>query len=296
MPKTGVEKKRHEDILTVEEIVEITKAAAKCGIKKVRITGGEPLVRRGIIDICKRVSETEGISEVCLTTNGILIPEFANKLKAAGVNRLNISLDTLEGETYKKITRSDSLDAALRGVDVAIKTGFDTIKINAVLIGGINEDDILKMLEYTKRHKVDVRFIELMPIGECANWAREKFISSQTVLEVAPQLINVELADGVSKLYKLPDALGTVGLISPISSHFCPECNRIRITADGKLKPCLHSIEEINLRGLHGEDLENTIRNAIWDKPHQHNLNRRGRCPHRPAPVANKRNMNEIGG
>jgi len=282
MPETGVEKKRHEEILSVEEIAEIVNAAAKCGIKKVRITGGEPLVRRGIIDICRRVSETKGISEICLTTNGIAVPEFAGELKAAGVNRLNISLDSLERETYKEITRKDSLEAALRGVDIAIKTGFDAIKINAVLIGGINEDDILRLIDYTKNHKVDVRFIELMPIGQCADWAKEKFLSSQIVLEKVPELIDAGM-QGVSKLYKLPGALGTVGLISPISSHFCPACNRIRITADGKLKPCLHSAEEINLRGLLGEDLENAIRDAIWSKPQQHNN-------------TNTRNMNEIGG
>jgi len=301
MPETGVEKKRHEDILSVEEIADITKAAAACGIKKVRITGGEPLVRRGIIDICRHIAQTDGISEVCLTTNGIAVPEFADDLKAAGVNRLNISLDSLDHETYKKITRKDSLDAALRGVETAIKTGFDAIKVNAVLIGGLNEKDIIRLLDLTKKHKIDVRFIELMPIGQCAKWAKEKFISSQKVLEIAPQLINVEEAQGVSRLYKLPEALGTIGLISPISSHFCPACNRIRITADGKLKPCLHSTKEVNLRGLHGEELVNAIKNAILSKPQQHNLTHTNHPLSADSTLFTKegkgqRNMNEIGG
>jgi len=298
VPETGVPKKRHEDILTVEEINEIVQAAASCGIKKVRITGGEPLVRRGIIDICKFIAGADGISEVCLTTNGIALPEFASGLKAAGVNRLNISLDTLDRKTYNKITRTDLLEAALHGVDIAIKTGFDAIKINAVLIGGMNESDIWRLLDFTKKYKVDVRFIELMPIGECADWAKEKFVSSQIVLKTAPELVETGM-QGVSKLYKFPDALGTVGLISPISSHFCPTCNRIRITADGILKPCLHSAEEINLRGLHGDALENVIKDAILGKPEKHKLCRGDRLPltnHPPLEGKGRRNMNEIGG
>jgi len=288
MPETGITKLKHEDVLSVEEIAEIVQATAACGITKVRVTGGEPLVRRGIVDICKKISETDGIRELCLTTNGILVPQFASELKAAGVNRLNISLDSLDRVTYNEITRADLFDEALAGVHAALETGFDAIKINVVLIGGVNDNDILGLLELTRKYKVDVRFIEIMPIGECANWAATRFVGAQCVLQLAPELNEIG-TDGVSKKYKLPGGLGSVGLISPISSHFCPTCNRIRVTSDGTLKPCLHSAEEINLRGLHGADLENAVRKAIFEKPRKHDLD--------SGEISSAaRNMNAIGG
>jgi len=288
MPEEGVKRLNHEDILSVEEIAEVVQASAACGITKVRITGGEPLVRRGIVEICKVVAGTEGINEVCLTTNGILLPQFVNELKSAGVNRLNISLDSLNRATYHGITRFDNLDDALVGLQTALETGFDAIKVNAVLIGGVNDSEILSLLELTRKYKVDVRFIELMPVGECASWASSRFYSAQNILRLAPELRETG-TDGVSKKYILPEGMGSVGLISPISSHFCPTCNRIRITAEGKLKPCLHSAEEINLRGLHGSELESTIRDAIYRKPKKHEIDE-------GVSSASVRNMNEIGG
>ena len=288
MPEDGVRKKRHEDILSVGEITEIVRAAAVCGITKVRVTGGEPLVRNGIVEICKSISKTPGIRELCMTTNGILLPQYAGEIKNAGVRRLNISLDSIDPKTYREITRTGTLESALEGIYAALETGFDAVKINAVLIGGVNDGEILSLLDLTRRFNVDVRFIEVMPIGECADWAESRFISTSYVLELAPELYDVG-ADGVAKLYKLPDGLGTVGLISPISSHFCPTCNRIRVAADGKLKPCLHSAEEIDLRGLRGVELENVIRSAILRKPQKHRLDV-GEIS------SSRRNMNAIGG
>jgi len=288
MPEDGVEKRRCEDIMSVDEITEVVRAAAVCGINKVRVTGGEPLVRNGIVEICRRISATPGIKELCLTTNGILLPKYADELKAAGIKRLNISLDSLDPETYREITRTGTLESALEGVRTALDKGFESVKINAVLIGGVNDGEILALLEQTRRHNVNVRFIEVMPIGECAGWAEGRFISTSRVLELAPELIDVG-ADGVAKLYKLPGGFGTVGLISPISSHFCPTCNRIRVAADGRLKPCLHSAEEINLRGLRGRELEEAIRAAIAGKPQKHKLDA-GEIS------ASMRNMNAIGG
>ena len=288
MPEGGVEKRMREDILSVEEITEIVRAAAVCGITKVRVTGGEPLVRGGIIEICKRISGTPGISELCLTTNGILLPKYAGELKASGVRRLNISLDSLDPETYREVTRTGTLDAALDGVKAALDTGFDAVKINAVLMGGVNDDEIINMLALTRRYNVNVRFIEVMPIGECAQWAEERFVNASRVLELAPELQDIG-ADGVAKLYRLPGGLGTVGLISPISSHFCPTCNRIRVAADGMLKPCLHSADEIDLRGLRGAELEETLRSAILQKPLKHSLDS-GQISQ------SRRNMNAIGG
>ena len=288
MPEHGVIKQLHEDILSVEEIAEIVRAAAACGITKVRVTGGEPLVRKGIIEICTVISQTPGICELCMTTNGILLPKYATQLKNAGVSRLNIGIDSIDPEIYRKITRIGTQEDAFNGVKAALDAGFDAIKINVVLIGGMNDGEILSLLDLTRRFNVNVRFIEVMPIGECAGWAEARFLKAASVLELAPELQDIGI-DGVAKLYMLPGALGTVGLISPISSHFCPTCNRIRVAADGMLKPCLHSSDEINLRGLRGVELENTIRSAISSKPQKHRLDL-GEIS------SSARNMNAIGG
>ena len=288
MPEEGVVKKQHEDILSVEEIAEIVRAASACGITKVRVTGGEPLVRRGIIDICKTITGISGIRELCITTNGVLLGEYAEKLKAAGVKRLNISLDSLDPETYRQITRVGTLDTAIQGIKTALDTGFDAIKINTVLIGGVNEHEIREIINLTLQYKVDVRFIEVMPIGECADWAKNRFINASKILEIVPELRDIG-DDGVAKLYKLPGGLGSVGLICPISSHFCPSCNRVRIAADGRLKPCLHSADEINLRGLKGQELEDMMRTSIYRKPFKHRLES-------GESSLSMRNMNAIGG
>jgi len=277
-----------EGILSIDEIVEIVRAASVCGIKKIRLTGGEPLVRADIVEICRRVSETPGITELCLTTNGILLPKFVDELKTSGVTRLNISLDSLDPVTYKDITRNGTLEGALSGVYAALDRGFKAVKINAVLIGGVNDNEILSLLELTRKHNAHVRFIEMMPIGETADWAETRFVSVDKVKEIASELVEIG-SEGVAQLYRLPDGLGTVGLISPISSHFCPTCNRIRVASDGKLKPCLHSPDEIDLRGLSGKALEDAIHLAIYDKPFKHKLD--------DGHVSESmRNMNEIGG
>ena len=288
MPEEGVEKRRHSEILSVEEIEEIVRASAECGIRKVRVTGGEPLVRRGIVDICRRISAIPGVEELDMTTNGVLLPKLAVELKKAGVKRLNISLDTLNPDKYRHITRCGNLDEALRGIDAAFEAGYDMIKINTVLIGGVNDDEIPAFVNMTRDKNIHVRFIELMPIGESAEWSHERFISNSCVLEKIPQLEKAG-SSGVAQLYRLPGAPGTVGLISPISSHFCPTCNRIRITADGKLKPCLHSADEVDLRGLHGEALVDTISQAIGAKPLRHLLDENDKS-------FSQRNMNAIGG
>ncbi|MCL2342906.1 MAG: GTP 3',8-cyclase MoaA [Firmicutes bacterium] len=286
MPAEGVVKRAHADILRVEEIGEIVRACAACGITKVRLTGGEPLVRRGIVDICRLAAATEGIREVCMTTNGVLLPEYAQKLRDAGLRRVNISLDSLNPETYRGVSRRDELSAAERGLEAALGAGFDAVKVNAVLMAGINDGEIAKLAALTRRG-VDVRFIELMPVGERAAWNREHFLENSAVLKALPELIPAG-AEGVATYYRLPSASGRVGLISPVSAHFCPDCNRIRVTSDGKLKPCLHAKAEINLRGLRGAALEETVRAAIGQKPERHALER--------GVSESGRNMNEIGG
>ena len=287
MPAGGVEKRRHEDVLTVEELEEFARSAGRCGIRKIRLTGGEPLVRRGIVDICARTAAAPGVEEVCMTTNGLLLPKLAPELRKAGLRRVNISLDTLSPELYRELTRVGNIEDAVAGLKAALDN-FETVKINAVLIGGTNEPEIRQMVYITKDAPVELRFIELMPIGECAHWPRERFLENSAVLEAVPELEPCGTS-GVARLFSLPNARGRVGLISPLSSHFCPECNRIRITPDGRLKPCLHSAQEIELRGFHGAELDAKLREGICAKPMRHHLS--------PAsPSESLRGMSRIGG
>ena len=290
MPEEGVCKKNHADMLTEDEMITAVEAAAALGITKLRITGGEPLIKRNILSLCRRASAIEGIRDVALTTNGILLPQMAQDLKDAGVNRLNLSLDTLDPERYAYITRTGTLDQALEGLRVALATGFDKIKINAVLIGGFNDDQIRDLVELTRRYPVDMRFIEMMPMYDNPDFNEGSYLPCSTVLDVLPELQPVEEDGSVAKLYRLPDAQGNVGLISPLSAHFCSECNRIRLTADGKLKPCLHSGDEYSLKGLDFAGMKAMLEEVIWNKPAWHgdldaaHLSQAGRT------------MNQIGG
>jgi cyclic pyranopterin phosphate synthase len=268
MPE-GVCQKRHQDILSFEEITEIVTAAAQLGVRKVRITGGEPLVRRGVVDLCRMVSQVPGIQEVALTTNGTLLGGCAHALKEAGVHRVNISLDTLDPEKYEYITGGGKLEDALRGIEAAYEAGLTPLKVNTVLIGGFNDSEISSFVELTRKRPVELRFIELMPMG--GKFGKNAYLPGDEVLRQVPELIPLESEQGgVARLYRLPDGQGKVGLISPLSRHFCATCNRLRLTSEGSLKPCLHSNQEISVRGLHGEELVTTLRQAILDKPKMH--------------------------
>lgn len=287
MPADGVSKRQHQEILSHEEIFEIASTCVSLYVKKIRLTGGEPLVRRGIIDLCQKLRGLSGLKELCLTTNGALLPQMAAPLRAAGVDRLNISLDTLRADRFAEMTRLGKLEDVLSGIRSAEEAGFHKLKLDVVLIGGFNDDEIGNFLELTLKHSWEVRFIELMPMGPCSHWEKERFLSVDTVLDRFPTLQEIS-PSGVARRYQLPGAQGTVGLISPLSHNFCNECSRIRVTADGKLKGCLHSREEISLRGLHGSDLEAAIRQGILHKPPRHFLAER--------PSDTLRNMNQIGG
>ena len=290
MPEDGVCKKDHADMLTEDEFIDAVKAAAELGITKVRITGGEPLVKKNIVSICRRTAEVTGIREVCLTTNGVLLPELAKPLREAGVKRLNLSLDTLKPEKYAYITRNGSLDAFRAGLDAAFEAGFEKIKINSVLIGGFNDDEIEDLARLTMEYPVDMRFIELMPMYDSGDFGIDAYVPYSRVLEKLPEAVPVPQDGGVAKLYRLPGAKGNIGLISPVSAHFCGECNRLRLTADGKLKPCLHAADEYSIKGLSAQDMKKVMAEAIWNKPAWHgdldavNRSKAGR------------NMNEIGG
>lgn len=289
MPEEGVCKLRHDQMLTEEEMVRAVQAAAKLGIEKVRVTGGEPLTKPNILSICRQVAQVPGIQEVSITTNGIRLPELAVPLREAGVRRVNISLDTLNPEKYAYITRRGVLDKALAGLDAALDAGFDRVKINAVLIGGFNDDEIPALAALTRERPVDVRFIELMPMSGNRDFGPESYIPVSRVLEKLPQAVP-EKEEGVARLYRLPGAMGRVGLISPLSQHFCASCNRIRLTADGKLKPCLHSAEEISIKGLDDTAMLDRMRQAIWGKPQCHGA--LGPLSRSETP----RSMNQIGG
>ena len=288
MPAEGVSKAAHSDIASFEELYEMAQACVTLGVHKIRVTGGEPLVRLGVLDFLKKLGKLEGVDTLCITTNAVLLSKYAQELKKAGVNRLNISLDTLDPEKYRRISRIGRLSDALDGFHAAASAGFENIKVNAVLIGGVNDDEIESLVDFAGKYGITLRFIELMPIGQCAKWDKSHFISGETVIERVPQLVPAG-SDGVARLYSIPGTRGKVGLISPVSHRFCSSCNRVRITADGKLKPCLHSHEEINLRGLHGDELLSAVKEAILKKPLRHRLSE-GEIS------GSARDMNAIGG
>lgn len=291
MPKEGICKRDHDDILTLEETEEIIKVFVSLGIDKVRITGGEPLVRKGILDLISNVGQLEGIKDFAITTNGLLLKRYAKDLKNRGLNRVNISLDTLNKNKYKEITRGGDLTKVLEGIDEARMVGLSPIKINTVLIGGFNDHEIRDFVNLTVKDNIDVRFIELMPIGEAQNWAIENFISNDIVLDKVRELMKIKGEDPSSPAiyYKMPEGKGKVGIINPITCKFCDYCNRVRITSTGKLKLCLHSDDEIDLKKVirEGKDLKEIILKEIYNKPESHNLEEGQYI---------KRNMFEIGG
>ena len=290
MPADGVCKKDHEQMLTEDEMITAVEAAASLGIKKLRITGGEPLVKKNILSICRRAAAVEGINEVCLTTNGILLPQMAKDLREAGVRRINLSLDTLKPEKYNYITRIGTLDDFWAGLHAALDAGFVKIKINAVLIGGFNDDEIVPLAELTKQYPVDVRFIEMMPMYDSGDFKEAAFVPNTRVLELLPEAQLVNPDGGVAKLYRLPGGQGNIGLISPVNAHFCGSCNRIRLTADGKIKPCLHSADEYSVKGLDFAGMKAVMEQSIRNKPQWHgDLD----ALHRSQAG---RNMNQIGG
>ncbi len=290
MPEEGVCKLQHQDILRYEEILEIVAMAAELGIKKVRVTGGEPLVRLGCADLCAGISKIPGIHEVVLTTNGILLEQQAEALKQAGVRRVNVSLDTTDPEKYRSITGGGDIQRVLRGIEAARSAGMTPIKINTVLIGGFNDGEIRELVEMTREHPIELRFIELMPIGTGAEFGAGAYLPGQIVLDRVPELQPLPEDGGVARLYRLPGAAGRVGLISPLSRHFCGSCNRLRLTSEGALKPCLHSSQEIPLRGLHGDALREAMVSAILAKPKMHGA----LDAHHRSQAG--RNMNTIGG
>ena len=280
----------HQEILRFEEIVEIVQEAVNLGVTKVRITGGEPLVREGIVDFIRHLRKINKLEDISLTTNGFFLPEYAEKLKDAGLNRVNISLDSLQEEKYKKITRGGSLEKALKGIDSALKAGLLPIKINTVLIRGINDDEVEDFVRLALERPLNIRFIEFMPSGEeVINEFEDKFISVQEIKEklIKKYLLNpikISTANGPAKYYQIKGGQGTIGFITALSQHFCKTCNRIRLTSEGKLRPCLFSNKEIDIKKairnaktddkiIRSKIIRNNIGEAVSIKPEDHKLN-----------------------
>lgn len=288
MPAGGVPMLGHKDILSFEELTEVVGACAQLGVRKVRLTGGEPLVRRGLPELVRMIRAVPGVEELAMTTNATLLAPVAAELHHAGLDRLNVSLDTLDAARYAELTRGGSLEDALAGLAAARDAGFSRTKVNCVLMGGVNDADVPRLAELARTEPIDVRFIELMPMGPCAGWPKARFVPAETVLEVVPGLVPLR-RDGVAELWHAPGWAGNVGLIRPMSHRFCDGCSRIRVTADGRLKPCLHSAAEIPLRGLHGEALLSELRRGIAAKPAYHHMDQ-------DHASQSARDMNEIGG
>lgn len=275
MPEKGIKKLKHDDILRLEEIESITKVLVSLGIDKIRITGGEPLLRKGVLYLIQKIAEFSDLKEFCITSNGTLLGDFARPLKDSGIDRINISLDTLDKSKYAYITRGGKLSDVLNGITAAQNVGFRRLKLNIVLIKGFNDNEIEDFVNLTK-HGIDIRFIELMPIGSASVWSSERFFSNHNVLQAVKSLVKVHDADISSPAvnYRLPGAEGVVGLISPITCKFCKYCNRARLTSDGRLLTCLHSERALNLKDMirNNIDMEKEILEFIRQKPLSHNF------------------------
>lgn len=302
-PKEGISLKGHSDILRYEEIIRIVSQSVKMGMIKVRLTGGEPLIRRGFVDFVKDLKKIPGLRDISLTTNGILLDQYAEDIFKAGITRINISLDSLDKDKYFQITRGGHLDDVFRGIAAAEKAGFSPIKINAVMMKGFNDNETLDFAQLTIKKPFQVRFIEIMPISSVNANQPEDFLPTNHLFETIRRHFKLEplagkknKSDGPAKIYKVKGGLGEIGFINPVSDHFCSTCNRLRLTADGKLRACLLKDEEIDLRAAldrHCDDdeLAGLIRQAILLKPEKHDID----CTDRHLKKCH-RDMSDIGG
>lgn len=278
MPENGIKSKPHGDLLSYEEIKRFAEAAVEAGISKIRLTGGEPLVRRDAVSLVEMLAVIPGLSDVSLTTNGLLLPEYGDGLKQAGLRRINISIDSLDPHVYRHVTRIGSVYQALAGLKKALELGFAPVKVNTVLMRGINDDpeDFIKLIY---DYPVHVRFIEFMPIG---GWDPTLYIS---IDELKVRLEGYGLTGpvegpagaGPANYFGFKGALGTIGFISPISNHFCGSCNRLRLTPDGKLRACLFSDAEFDIKpklrdNLSKEEIMLLIQDVINNKPEKHEI------------------------
>ncbi len=283
MPEEGVAPIAHEKVLRYEEIVRIVRIAVSMGLIHIRITGGEPLVRRDIVTLIAELAAIPGLDDLSMTTNGMLLEQYARPLADAGLRRINLSLDTLNPERFRVITRLGNLEQVLRGREAALAAGLRPVKINTVVVRGMNDDEIVDLARLTLLPDWHVRFIEVMPLGSGTDWSEDGIVPAAEIrarVEAglgALTAIQSETGAGPARYYQLPGAAGTLGFISPVSEHFCHACNRLRLTADGQLLPCLMSDRSIDLRtplreGADEATLKAIFQRAILAKPSGHHL------------------------
>lgn len=301
LPVEGIEWTPLADMLSSQEILRFVEAAAALGIRKVRLTGGEPLVRPDVLDLIRGIKAIPGIQEVSLTTNGMLLARMAQALAHSGLDRVNVSLDTLDPEKFKRITRYGNLERVWRGLEAAENAGLKPVKINAVIVRGFNDGELKDFVHLAMHRAWHVRFIELMPVGNGGDWGpgflpdRQRYFSVQ---EMMAALVGFNLrpseapvGNGPARVFRAPGSLGSVGFISPLGQHFCDRCNRLRLTVDGKLRPCLLANTEISIREPYeGEPLQDLILRAVHQKPRGHTLSQ---AVHQDDP---NRLMCQIGG
>jgi len=299
MPQDGVPLTKADEILSFEEFEKIVRSAVLIGIRKVRITGGEPLVRKGIVEFVGRLAAIPEIDDLAITTNGILLAGQAKALKEAGLTRVNLSLDTLQGDRFAEITRGGKLADVLLGIKEAFAAGLVPVKVNMVVMKGFNDDEVFDFARMTREFPIHIRFVELMPIGASDNWCKDRHIpirEIKSMLDPLGKLVRAKLGagNGPAKYYRFPGAPGTIGFISAISNHFCDSCNRLRITSEGQLRLCLHSKQEVDLKGplrngASREELAQIMAEAVRQKPRKHTMGEEGWAD-------NSRMMSQIGG
>jgi len=296
MPAEGVDWVPHDAVLSYEEILRLIKISTQFGFRRFRITGGEPLVRKGIVEFIGQAAQIPGVDDLMLTTNGILLGEMASDLKAAGLQRVNISLDTFDPQRYREVTRGGDVDKVIAGIFRSLEVGLEPVKVNVVVVRGFNTDELSQFLELARHYPLHVRFIELMPIGTSSG-RRQDFVSIEEMKELIglKELAVVQdvLGGGPAEYVRPGGFRGSIGFISALSRHFCATCNRVRLTADGKLRPCLHSTTEIDFRpalrqGGSDQDVADLFAQAVWRKPAQHKMN--------DQDWQDKRIMSQIGG
>jgi GTP 3',8-cyclase len=280
MPEEGVPYEDLDNVLSFDEIARTVRVLAQHGLKKIRLTGGEPLVRKNVAALAQTLTDTPGVREVTLTTNGILLPRDAQDLHDAGVRRVNISMDTLKRERFTQIARRDDFDRAWAGIEAALSVGFAPIKINCVVMKGVNDDEIVEFGKLTQEYPFSIRFLEYMPIGMVTPPAwKARYVSNEDVITQLktqwPDIITLDDApESTSRNFQIPGAMGTVGVINPISHKFCAGCNRLRLTANGKIIPCLADNYEYDLmaplrEGCTDDDILTHTKNALAHKPLQ---------------------------
>ncbi len=281
-------KLNHGELLTYEELLRVIGICVDLGIKKVRLTGGEPLVRKNIGYFIEGLSRISGLEDIRLTTNGVYLEKYCDRLYGAGVRKLNISLDTLRPERFKEITGVDCFDQVWKGIEMACQKGFSPVKINMVAMRGVNDDELVDFARLSLQRSLQVRYIEFMPIGNSAVWGKDKYIPSSEIMEKLKVLGELEPVamrhmDGPAKVYKIPGSKGTIGFISPLSHKFCEKCNRLRLTSEGKLRSCLLSDKENDLKellrsGASDEQIAERVIETIVAKPQGHKVAEGDNC------------------